>query len=297
MATIAGSLALPLLRRRLGLGAWSTMGVMVAAPVGLVILRPRTRGRDAALFFLQMWAYLVAHELPYDDPERARRRLRVRYPIVADRALGRGVPPGIRLQRAIGRSGRVTGLDTALTWVHWLWFVEPYLALVWVLVRDEERFARAARQMAAVYDLGALVYAAIPTAPPWWAGENGHLGDEKARRVMVEVGEDFWGEEAWGRLYGFLGGNPWAAMPSIHFATALMAALLLADTGGAEGAVGWAYAGALAFALVYLGEHYLVDLIAGATLVLVVRRGERWAEPYALAASRMFQRLERFATP
>ena len=44
------------------------------------------------------------------------------------------------------------------------------------------------------------------------------------------------------------------------------------------GAVGWAYAGALGFALVYLGEHYVADLIAGAALTEGVRAGVRALE-------------------
>ena len=84
-------------------------------------------------------------------------------------------------------------------------------------------------------------------------------------------------------------------MPSLHFATSLMAALLLTEAGPAEGAAGWAYAGTLGFALVYLGEHYVIDLLAGAALVVAVRRGERYAEPVAQAVSRGLQRLERIA--
>ena len=41
------------------------------------------------------------------------------------------------------------------------------------------------------------------------------------------------------------------------------------------GAVGWAYAGVLGFALVHLGEHYAVDLLGGLALTLAVRRAER----------------------
>ena len=74
-----------------------------------------------------------------------------------------------------------------------------------------------------------------------------------------------------------------------------MAALLLAETGATEGAAGLAYAGALGFALVYLGEHYLIDLLAGAVLVIVIRRGERYVEPVAQAVSRALQHLERVA--
>jgi hypothetical protein len=40
-----------------------------------------------------------------------------------------------------------------------------------------------------------------------------------------------------------------------------MAAHLLSDVGRVEGAVGWVYASTLGFALVYLGEHYVVDLL------------------------------------
>jgi hypothetical protein len=111
---------------------------------------------------------------------------------------------------------------------------------------------------------------------------------------MVEVGEEEWGR-AWPALYDTLGGNPWAAMPSLHFATSLMAALLLAELGPGPGAIGWGYASALGFALVYLGEHYVVDLLAGAGLVIAVRRGERYVAPVAQAVSRALQGLERIA--
>ena len=50
--------------------------------------------------------------------------------------------------------------------------------------------------------------------------------------------------------------------------------------------VGWAYALTLGFALVYLGEHYVTDLLAGAGLVAAVRRGEPLAEPTVRAVNR-----------
>ena len=290
---IGAAFAVPLLRRRVKVPAAASLAAVAAAPLALAVLRPRTRARDALVFALQMWGFAIAHELPYDDPDALRRRLKVRYPIAVDRALGFGELPNVRLQRAFSVPGQVTKRDRFLSFVHWAWFLQPHAALLWILLRDEERFPRAARQMAGVYDLGCLVYFLVPTAPPWWAGENGELGSE-VRRVMVEVGEDVWGP-AWTPLYEALGGNPWAAMPSLHFATSLQAALLLSESGRIPGALGWSYATCLGFALVYLCEHYVVDLVAGATLVAGVRRGERSAEPAALALSRAVQRLERMA--
>ena len=298
----------PVFRRRLGVHPAVTVAACAAGPVGLAVLRPRTKARDAALYALQMWGFVMAHELPFDDPERLRSRLRIRYPIVCDRALGGGKLPSLRLQRALGRPGEVTALDRVLTYVHWTWFFEPHLSLVWILARRNERFASAARQLSAAYDLGCAIYFAVPTAPPWWAAENGHLDedvehvaaevaathDPELRRIMVDVGEQVWGR-AWPKLEESFGGNPWAAMPSLHFATSVLAAILLAEANPVAGAAGWGYALTLGLALVYLGEHYVTDLAAGAALVAAVRRGEPLAEPLALRASAAVQRLERIA--
>ena len=269
---------------------------------------------------MQMWAFTVIHELPYDRPERLRGRLRVRYPIAVDRMLGAGELPNIRLQRTFSRPPTVTMLDRVLAVVHWAWFLEPHLALAWILLRNEGRFPRAARQMGAAFDIGCAIYFAVPTAPPWWAAEEGYIpadldatrdgglagqGREseeivaaslppQLRRVMVEVGEGTWGR-AWPALYSSLGGNPWAAMPSLHFGTSVLAALLLAESGPVAGAVGWSYALTLGFALVYLGEHYLVDLLVGSAVVFAVRRGEPLARPLTDRLSALAQRLERIA--
>lgn len=314
-ACLAAAVAAPLARRRLRIPPAVTLAATAAGPLALAVLTPRTRRRDAALYALQMWAFAHAHEIPYDDPEALRRRLRIHYPIRADRAFGLGELPGVRLQRVLGGVGGVSGLDRALSFVHWAWFFEPHLALLFIQARHLDRFPRAARQMAAVYDLGCAVYFAVPTAPPWWAAREGHLdaelehvsaavaaemGDGAAarspalRRVMVDVGEQVWGG-TWDRLYDSLGGNPWAAMPSLHFATSLMAALLLGELGPIAGAVGWSYAVALGFALLYLGEHYLTDLLAGGALVAAVRHGEPLAEPVVLALNAGLRRLERVA--
>ncbi len=290
---VVAAFAVPLLRRRLRIPAPVTVAACAGGPLALAVLYPRSKKRDVALYAMQMWAFIMVHEIPYDDPERLRARLRSRYPILADRALAGGTLPNVRLQRALARLPGIGIVDRFLTWTHWLWFFEPYLALALILVRDNERFPRAARQMAGVFDVGCAVYFALPTAPPWWSSAEG-VTDEEVRRIMVEVGEGTWGA-AWPKMYDALGGNPWAAMPSLHFATSLAAALSLAEAGRVEGAIGWGYAGTLGFALVYLGEHYVTDLVAGALLVAFVRRGEPLAEPLVEGVNRGLRRLERLA--
>ena len=295
MAGLVAAVAVPLFRRKLKIPPSVTATAMAAGPPSLAVVGRRTRLRDAGMYALQMWMFTMGHELPYDDPDAARRRLRIGYPIRADRLIGGGELPNVRLQRALAGLGRRNAIDRALSWVHWTWFLEPHGALTWILARHPEHFPRSARQMSAVFDIGCAVYMAVPTAPPWWASEQGHT-DAKVRRIMQEVGEEEWGR-AWPVLYDALGGNPWAAMPSLHFATSLVAALLLAETGPVEGVLGCAYAATLGFALVYLGEHYVIDLLAAIAIVIAVRRGERYVEPVAQAISRGLQRLERIANP
>jgi membrane-associated phospholipid phosphatase len=292
-AAIGAAVAVPLVRKRLRLPTVATVAACAAGPLGAAVLVPRSRKRDAAVFLMQMWAFTVVHEIPFDDPQRARRRLRIRYPIASDRLLGGGALPNARLQRGLSRLPGVRLADRVLAWTHWLWFVEPYVALATILFRHPERFPRAARQLAGVFDLGAVAYFAVPTAPPWWASEQG-MTEEAVRRIMVEVGERTWGP-AWPRMYGALGGNPWAAMPSLHFATSLGVGLSLAEAGRPEGALGLAYAAKLGFALVYLGEHYVTDLIAGAALVVLVRWAEPRLEPLAVRSGGLLDRLERVA--
>lgn len=293
-AVVAAGLAAPLLRRRVRLPPAAVLATAAAAPFGLCVATRRTPRRDVGTCALQMWAYLAAYEMPNDDPEALGRRVHVDYPIAVDTVLGLGVPPTLRLQRAFARPERIAPYERVLVWSHWLWFTVPHTALGYILVRHRERLPRAALMTYAVFDLGAVVYWAVPTAPPWYAALHGRLDDGRvphARRMMIEYGERFW-RHRWERLYSSLAGNPLAAMPSLHFATSVMAAHLLAEVGPLPGAIGWTYALTLGVALVYLGEHYLVDLLAGLALTEGVRTLGPRATPLLERISATIQGLE-----
>ena len=272
----------------------AVLGAAGIAPVALCVAMPRSRLRDAAVCGLNMWGYVAAYEMPNDDPEQLARRVRYRYPIMIDRAIGLGVPPTLRLQRRFAKPGRIGRFERVLAWCHWMWFFVPHGTVLYVLARHHEQFGRSAARIYTVFDLGAVFYWAIPTAPPWWAALHGDLEDDQAvhmRRMMIEYGEQFWGDR-WGDLYDVLGGNPLAAMPSLHFATSLMAAHVLAETGPVAGALGFSYAALLGLALVYLGEHYVADLIAGAALAETVRIQAPRMAPLAQGISKAVQLLE-----
>jgi len=297
---VLAGVAAPLVRKRVNASPLLVQTVAFGAPLGLCVAVPRSRTRDVATCALQMWAYLAAYKTPHDDADAQATRVHVDYPIAADRVLGLGELPSVRLQRALARlraqPSQWSALDGVLVWTHWSWFVFPHGSLAYVLVRDRERFPRAAVLTYAVFDLGAIFYWVLPTAPPWYAAEaSAEDGRSLAvRRLMVEYGEHFW-KDGWRSLYSVFGGNPLAAMPSLHFATSVMAALLLAEVGPAAGALGFGYTATLGFALVYLGEHYAVDLLGGALLTAAVRRLEPLAGPALARVRRAVSALEALA--
>ena len=313
---VAVGVLAPLVRKRLSTPPLVAQTVAFAAPVGLCVAVPRSRTRDVAVCCLQMWAYLAAYKAPNDDEAAQEGRVLVDYPIAVDRVLGLGELPTVRLQRRLARGQWRLG-DRVLVWAHWLWFMVPHGSLVYIMLRHRSRFDRSAVLTYAVFDIGAIVYWILPTAPPWYAAAHGSRGPQRAfpnagacsgatraserapqeiavRRMMVEYGEYFW-KDGWGPLYSVFGGNPLAAMPSLHFATSMMAAQLLSETGPLVGALAWGYTATLGFALVYLGEHYVVDLLAGAALTTAVRRTAPAAAPALSRFGRAVAALEAVA--
>jgi membrane-associated phospholipid phosphatase len=76
-----------------------------------------------------------------------------------------------------------------------------------------------------------------------------------------------------------------------------MSAHLLGETGRTAGVLAWGYTGTLGFALVYLGEHYVVDLLAGLALAEGIRLAAPNAAPALQAVSTVLRRAEALARP
>src|SRR5438309_2863096 len=142
-----------MVRRHITRGKFGKRTALVSAlawqaPAALVVATRPSRLRAASVYALQMWAYLAHYDMPDDDPDWIERRLKINYPIVADRLLGFGEIPTIRLQRSLAKKGRVLRHDTALSWLHWSWFFVPHGSVAFVLWKRPERYERVAAMMA-----------------------------------------------------------------------------------------------------------------------------------------------------
>jgi membrane-associated phospholipid phosphatase len=282
VALAAASVAAVRARRRIGLGPGPATACAFALPPIIATGFTRSRGRDGAVWAGQMWAYKNAFEMPADDERKLRRRAHFDYPIAVDRVIGAGTPPSHRLARWLRRRGRLSALDKALTFLYWTWEVEPHAALAWIRWSRPEHFPSAAGRLAATFDLTLLGYWMVPSAPPWWSSEKLGRMNGEVRRVMSEVADWVKGKPNPTEGDHEMGANPFAAMPSDHFASAVMTAIVLSEQDRRIVAFAWVYALGLGFSLVYLGEHYVGDLLAGLALALGVNAARR---PLASAAT------------
>jgi len=274
-------------RRRIGLHPAVTLPLGCVPPLGMAIAVPKGRKRYAAVGAAYMHLFKLGWELPYDDPQKLRRKLWIDQPIRFDTIVGLGVPPGLRLQRALHTHGEVTMFDRAVTAVYGSWFV-PQLLLAYLLKSHPEYVPRAGARLSAAYHLTCPFYFLAPEAPPWWASEKGDRMNGEIERIGRLVVYDLLKREPPAEE-GKVPGNPWGSMPSDHISSAAITAMGLAEVSPLYGALGWTYVAAASFAVVYLGEHYVLDVVVGLLIAETVRRAEPLAAPFVRAVARAVQ--------
>ena len=199
--------------------------------------------------------------------------------IAFDRWLGGGVTPTEWLQQRLWSPGHLHWYDVAV----WAVYLTHFFA-VWVVAavlwrRSRDRFGPYA-VLTVVVTLGAfLVYWRYPAQPPWLAGDLGHMGHVDRIPPLVW---DRLGVSSMQSVYENSNlVNTVAAMPSLHAAYPCMLLLFFfrAARWPVRAALG-AYTLAMAFTLVYGGEHFVADIVAGWALAAVAFAGVaavRWA--------------------
>jgi membrane-associated phospholipid phosphatase len=149
-------------------------------------------------------------------------------------------------------------LEALVSWTYWnSEFTVVGLALLWVYLRRNESFMRFRNAILLANVLGLIGYVLLPTAPPRMFPAIG-FGDTLAHFGGLNHGSG---------LIEFAA-NPYAAMPSLHAADALIVGLVLAGVCRRW----WAKAVWLVwpvwvwFAVMATGNHFWLDVLAGVVL-------------------------------
>lgn len=133
------------------------------------------------------------------------------------------------------------------------------LALLWVYLRRHDSFARFRNAILLANAIGLVGYVLLPTAPPRMFGGLG----------FVDTLAQFGGLNHGSGLIE-LASNPYAAMPSLHAADALIVGLALAlATRRTIVRVLWAlWPGWVWFCVIATGNHFWLDVVAGIVVAL-----------------------------
>jgi membrane-associated phospholipid phosphatase len=227
-----------------------------------------TRQNSATLLILTyVFSFLVFVQLRTIADETAI-PTRYHYAILVERGLFAGILPSAWLQQAFYVSGRIGIIDYVLSATYISYFAAPHLAAVLVWRTRPRLLPRALTALTLTFMIGLLFYFLIPTAPPWLASESGVI-PEQVLRVLPELSAQVAGD-TYDEASRAVGQNDVAAMPSLHTALTTMVALILASYGRRWRWVGITYVALMGTALVYLGEHYVIDEIAGIALAVGV---------------------------
>jgi membrane-associated phospholipid phosphatase len=180
----------------------------------------------------------------------------------------------IKLQHWLGQTKVVRPWEYGLFGVYMTHFflALTIAGLLWRFAYP--RFRQFRTQLVVLYTLGFVTYVLYPADPPWLVANRlhelptiyrvvfevwGHLGLHTAGSI-VEGGNEL--------------GNQLAAVPSLHAATSLFICLFFW-----RGARPWlravmaTYVLAMAFTLVYGGEHYVFDVVVGWSYAIAVVAG------------------------
>lgn len=182
---------------------------------------------------------------------------RADYVVHADEWLFGGAMPQHWLQERLYTPGVVSPLAIFGVVVIFSYYVVPHLVALGLWRQGIDRFKRYALAVLITVYGGLALSALVPTAPPWLASSYTNA----PHVTRIEAVLLHWNPESPGTSTP--GTNAVAAMPSLHFAvTLLIVAALWHHRYLRLVAVG--YLAAMGFVLVFMGEHYVVDLLAGA---------------------------------
>jgi membrane-associated phospholipid phosphatase len=179
--------------------------------------------------------------------------------------LFKGELPTVVLQRALYDPDHVRPLDLAATFFYFMHFVLPVVVGFAFWLRSREHYWRYVAALLLLSLLAFVTYLFFPSTPPWIEFQDGQQVAKVSDATIAKLHVDYYVSP----LYSRLDSNRFAAFPSLHAAYPAVAAIFAwrRYPALAIGLMAWAVC--VWFSIVYLGEHYVVDVLCGLVYVAV----------------------------
>jgi len=243
-----------------GLMIWR--GISVSPDYLLLLMVPIAVLSGRLSHFLRDWVPFVAIFLAWEAMRGIAPKLGIA-PHVRDLAgaeqwvFGGHLPTQV-LQSLLHGSAERTAAVVG-TVVYFCHFVFPLAVGLVLWLVDRTQFLRYTTCLMAMALATFVVFLLLPAAPPWYA-EN--LGVVSGFRKLIDTTLP----SAVSPYYHSLNPNPVAAFPSLHAAFPFLSFLALRDVYPRASWIALAWCIVVWVSVVYLGEHYVLDVVAGIAL-------------------------------
>lgn len=171
--------------------------------------------------------------------------------------------PTLILQHAFYRPGVVSPQDVVAMGFYFMHFPLPILVGFVFWLRSRDHYHRYIAALLLMCFIAFATYLFWPSAPPWYQLHDVVKINDRTNQALWD------GRYAVSAIYASFNPNRFAAFPSLHAAFPALAAVYAWSRYRwlSVGLIGWT--AGVVLSIVYLGEHYVVDALAGFVYVAV----------------------------
>ena len=171
-------------------------------------------------------------------------------------------------------TGTVQWYDHALGLLNRAHFIVPPTLMFLIWLENRALYYRALLTIVGGSFLAAFIFLVYPAAPPWAAAQIGLLPDivkigyEQASAAPINADKSL--------IEQLMLPNPYAAVPSLHTGYSTMVAIFALAWRRKFGYVMLAYPISMYLTIIYFGDHYVSDILAGIALALFAWWAAGW---------------------
>ncbi len=183
-------------------------------------------------------------------------------PINWDKFLFLGKLPTVYLQNLFYHPSNLQFYDYLATMFYFLHFALPLAFGFLIWMNNRTRFREFVTSILILSYSAWITYIVFPSAPPWMAGEQGYI--QGVSKILDKTLQAFPEKLSLPTIYHNFNPNPVAAIPSLHAAYPFLILILCVSYFGKKGLYFIPYVLGVWISIVYLGEHYVSDILIGA---------------------------------
>jgi len=189
------------------------------------------------------------------------------WPMIQADQLMFGYIPSIKLQELLYSPTTIRWYDYLAVVLYVSHFVIPMVTAFIFWMYNRRAFKHFTAGFLVLSYLAFVTYMIFPAMPPWMASNLGYI--PPLQKIMDQVMASFAHPISVPTVYQFFGANLVAAVPSLHAAYPLLIFLYVRQQISWLGYLITPYVFGVWFSVVYLGEHYVIDVILGILYAII----------------------------